>query len=672
MDKDKEIKIKNASSGISEFIKRPIPSEEEVDEFEEKIQEVTYDEMMDEEDGEKGEEIKESLNEIYQDDNGDMVDVKKMTIKKKRGFLYWISFLIIFGALTGGAGFIVYNYFYLNAESDVTDLDFELAGDTEVTAGEEYFYNINYKNNSNTIVTNAIIELKFPDNIIVLDAYPQPKEEKYKWEIMSIPPQTSGNIKIKSTMLDTEDATGIVIANLVYTPENFSSEFKKESALTTKIKNIGMDIDISYINTALVGNENDLEVHFTSQENNYINSFRVIMEPQENVELIKIKDLEKWENLAEFEETLPGVWNIANISQEHSVLPIMFKFTGKESDQQELVFKFEKSLDDEKFYTFHEEIIPFEVMKSDLNLTLIINGEREDQGVNLGEKLNYSIVYKNKGETDMKDVIIMAVLDSNFLDWTTLSDDNSGREKGNTLTWTKEEIPVLALLEQNSEGTIDFSINLLPQARPEPGQEYRVKSYAQFSVGEMDDEEVNEDEEGDSNDNRSNSIVNHINSDLQLDEEVRYFSEDNITVGNGPLPLKVGQTTSFKVYWTITNNLHELEDAKVEVSLPEYVSWDNKNRTNVGAVKYYSEGHKVVWEIGRLPITVFRADAEFNISVTPTEEDENKIMVLKPGSQITAVDSETKAEISKTTDAKTSKLDDDEIAQRTNDGVVRK
>jgi len=52
-------------------------------------------------------------------------------------------------------------------------------------------------------------------------------------------------------------------------------------------------------------------------------------------------------------------------------------------------------------------------------------------------------------------------------------------------------------------------------------------------------------------------------------------------------------------------------------------------------------------------------------------DDVNKIMVLKPGSKVSAVDAETNNKIEKITDVKTSKLEDDEIAQKTNDGVVR-
>jgi len=72
-----------------------------------------------------------------------------------------------------------------------------------------------------------------------------------------------------------------------------------------------------------------------------------------------------------------------------------------------------------------------------------------------------------------------------------------------------------------------------------------------------------------------------------------------------------------------------------------------------------------------LPVSVYRADAEFSISVTPGENDKNKILILSAGSTISATDSETKNTITKKTGAKTTKLEDDDIAGMNNSGRVQ-
>jgi hypothetical protein len=109
----------------------------------------------------------------------------------------------------------------------------------------------------------------------------------------------------------------------------------------------------------------------------------------------------------------------------------------------------------------------------------------------------------------------------------------------------------------------------------------------------------------------------------------------------------------------------------LETVLPAGLNWDEHNRTSVGSISYDSNSKKVTWQIGRLPITVFRADAEFNISVIPAESDRNKIIVLLNGSKVTAVDVKTGAALERNSVPKTSKLEDDEIANMSSDGRVK-
>ena len=130
----------------------------------------------------------------------------------------------------------------------------------------------------------------------------------------------------------------------------------------------------------------------------------------------------------------------------------------------------------------------------------------------------------------------------------------------------------------------------------------------------------------------------------------------------------MGEITTYKVYWELENNLHELNELQVAVILPDNVTWDAKERSTVGAVEYQNTLNAIIWDIGRLPVTVYAASAEFSISVTPTEENKNKIMVLMPGTSVKAVDVETEANLTITTKAKTTKLEDDEIA--IGDGIV--
>ena len=115
--------------------------------------------------------------------------------------------------------------------------------------------------------------------------------------------------------------------------------------------------------------------------------------------------------------------------------------------------------------------------------------------------------------------------------------------------------------------------------------------------------------------------------------------------------------------------MHELNDLRISVALPANVKWDGKNRSAIGSLDYNSQTNQVIWQIGRLPVTVYKADAEFNLSLSPGEADRNKLMIILPGTNITAIDSETKTAINKALKAKTTKLEDDNLANT--DGIVQ-
>jgi hypothetical protein len=95
----------------------------------------------------------------------------------------------------------------------------------------------------------------------------------------------------------------------------------------------------------------------------------------------------------------------------------------------------------------------------------------------------------------------------------------------------------------NGGGSIDFSIDVLPFKEGDIGKDFKVSAYGEYRIG-LDGE--NAADVDISSDNHSNEIINQINSDMGFDVEARYFDENNLPVGDGPLPPKVGEKTSLK------------------------------------------------------------------------------------------------------------------------------
>jgi len=650
---EKNIENRKNNNLNNKFIKYKLPSMREIEEQDNNdIKEF------------KEEEINESLTKIYQDEAGNMVNVKKLDERKKRGILFYLFLIIFLAFLFTGAYYFYNNYSFLLPwlSNNAKDIKLDIVAKDSVLAGEEFIYSVNYENSTDLSLENIEIKVIFPEKFIYKEGQPAPSistSQNAVWKIEKINAHEKGKIEIKGKLADQTLTSHIILADMNYNPEGISSEYKKSASFENEIKDIGLDFTFDNYSTVLAGAENEINVGYKAKDENYIDNLRIIVNPLENLTYSFVGSA-----------TPMQIIEINNITKDEQKVKLKFKFKEKKNPTEDLIISFEYKDELGNYWKMFEKKINLEVIKSSLNLNLIINGSQSDKGINIGDTLNYSIVFNNKGETPMKDIVIMAVLESDYLDWSSLSDEHKGKVSANTISWSKEEIPELAEFNTGSENMINFSIKILDENKIKSisSQAFEVKSYAQFKIGDNGgtDEAKNE-----NTDTKSNTIINKVNSDINLSEELRYFNEDNIAVGSGPLPPRVGQNTSYKLYWKISNNMHEINNLTIETTLPSYVSWSGKENATVGSIYYDSASKKVIWNIGRLPKSELKFESEFSLSVMPTQNELNQIIVIIPGAVIKGIDTETNSDITKTSKVKTSKLEDDDIAKELNgEGIV--
>jgi uncharacterized repeat protein (TIGR01451 family) len=630
------------------FIKKPLPSEAEVRAFEGAVSEEK-----------RQYEIEDDLMEIYGDDRGSLVDVKTIKIKKKRGFFSRaLSFLLVLGFLSG-LGYGLY-YYMTHGRSTGDNLEVTLTAPKAVSVGEEFYYTVDYHNVSDAALHNVKLEITYPDNFIFLESQPQNAGQN-NWSLPDLAPNASASVKIKGQIINNVGTDNIFVARVSYNLDKYSTQFEKEASASISVKDLGFDLAMDYVSSALAGDDNSISLTFSNFKG-LIPEFDLIMSGSDNfsfgtstptatdgLKVVRVKD---------------GVWHISGLDQNTAfqVATLNYKVKEKRGDKETLKIDLEATGADNQVYGFYEKAIDLDIIKSDLSLSLELNGGRTDQAVNFGDPLNYVVYYSNKGNATMKDVVLSAVLDGDLVDWTALKDKNNGERHGSAITWTKDQIPSLAELQPGAEGQITFSAAVL--AKKVSGPTGQITAYAQYSIG-------NSEQFSASTDTSSNKIVSVINSNLNFNEEFRYFDENNIPVGAGPLPPKSGEKTSLKVYWTLTNDLHDLNDVQVQMVLANGIEYDSNNRTSAGTVDYDPSSRTVTWTLGRLPSSVGRATAEFNIALTPTEADVNRIIVIGNGSTATALDTDTGQTIQRISRPKTTKLEDDDIANMNNDGRVR-
>jgi len=663
MQKEKKIKKilrvdHENSSSLSAFTERPVPTEREVASFERVVNREA-----------RNQEIDINLSEIYSDKKGALVDVKKVKVKHRQPLVVRLFRDFIAISLLAVIAYFAYSY-YFNGSNDSNSLELKITAPEKVIAGEEFTYKIDYHNPSKYILTKVNLEIQYPANFIVTSTSIPPQSGNYGWTLPDIDAGGNSTLSVTGKLINKPDSVNVISGHLSYVPINYSSQFKKEGSASTIVSDPGFQADLEYSNTAFLNQDNSMNLIISDIKNNYLGDFNLSFSLPEdtNANVATSSD-----TVASSSDPLLGKisitknggtsWLISglNIQSGRQEIPLSYKISSN-LNNPEIIVRLEKKMEDGKSYVFWENSVKPELVKSDLNLTMEVNGDKTGMAVDFSQKLNYSVSYSNKGSNTFRDVAIMTSISGDFLDFNSLDMEKKGDANNGTIIWTKNEVPELAEIKPGSEGQINFSINLLPFKDGDMGKNLNITSYAQYGVNNKAVKGA---------DNKSNTVINKINSDLSLGERILYFNDDNQPVGSGSLPPKVGEKTGFKVYWVVKNNLHELTDTRVVFNLPANVNFDDKTNTNVGSLSYDAAARQIIWEIGRLPVSVYRADAEFGISVTPVEADRNKILVLSPGSTVTANDTETNSLVTKKTGPKTTKLEDDTIAGMNNSGRVQ-
>ena len=610
--------------------------------------------------------IDKELKEIYKDQNGEIPDMSKIYHKKrsrtKRVMIRALVFLVFVAAIAA-AGF-----FFLGRQGfSGEEVGLEIISPDVIAGGQVVEYSIKYKNNGSVPLGQAELEVRLPDDFVFSESTPVSSEGRV-WQIGSIVDGGSGEIKIKGTLYGAEESFETLQAVLTYKPADFNSEFQKVATAVTKVQGSLLEVGITGPERILANKEATFKIKYKNTGETDLANIKISVVGPEDFSFTEGadgKEVTSWS----VDQAAPG---------EEKEIEFKGAFGPAAEGERELKAQIGFTRGD-KFYVQKESVLKTNVLIGAILSTLILNGDSKDRTFNFGDTLNYSIVYQNKDKVDLSDLEVKIVFESTsrnnkmVLDWATLKDDYNGTVLGTqlspelrqgTITWAKRQISGLARLVPGAEGTINFQIKIKPFSEFANWgiKDFEIKSFASVTIGKGG-------QAGESETIESNIINFKINSDLGFKTEARYFNDDNIAVGSGPVPPKVGEATAYRIFWTVTNSLHEVENLKVSTILPENIIWSRKYELSAGELKFDEATREVSWTLNRMPLDVKSLGVNFEVTVTPVTADRGKLLTLLLGTNLQATDKSTGGAIAKVADALTSNLDGDPAAE--GKGIVK-
>ncbi|MEK7160934.1 MAG: hypothetical protein AAB724_02820, partial [Patescibacteria group bacterium] len=311
----------------------------------------------------------------------------------------------------------------------------------------------------------------------------------------------------------------------------------------------------------------------------------------------------------------------------------------------------------DEFLSFAQTLSSPQIAASPLYVQQEISSLTDGQ-IGLNENLIYKIKYRNTTDSIIEPVVITIKIDSRAVDWGSMIVVNGFfNSADNTITWNASSLPALASLAPRAEGEIELSFRTKNQL---PITGFSDKNFTIVTTAKIDSPNTPLSLIGTSLTGQ-NQLTVKISSYLTLLS--KGFYQDKLIANSGPLPPRVGQKTTYTLYFQLLNTGNDLSETKIEAYLPSYLSWENKTFPPEENIIYDPSSGKITWRPDRLTASVGVLSpvkqVAFQVGFTPSLGQVGKTAVFIKDAKVRAQDSFTQTEISATALELNSSLPDD-------------
>lgn len=606
----------------------------------------------------KPEELEAELAKIYTDGDGQLPDFTRLDGKpssRLKSFLIGAALSVAAIAAVAWGGF-----FFFSRTSGFSGENVEIRMDSGegLTAGEEAELVVRYANKERIPLAAAALAVEAPDGFEIASSEPPP-DGRGEWPIGALAPGGEGEIRLKGLVRRELGATLTFRAKLRYKPADFNAEFEKIASHTAVVKTSSIALKGSGPEEMTPGDPIELAYEYENLTDRKLEALRFTIDPLDGFIFASAEPAA--------DADVKGRWTIPSLEPKaKGTIKVRGTFTAASRGPKQLHARMGQTRGDD-FYVYAEADAGTNVLKSDLAVALVANGSNQPIDASFGDTLYFTLNYENAGDVALRDVTISAALPSDpagveLIDWVTLKDELEGKRTGSTVAWNKAQVEGLAQLKPGDKGAISFSVQLAKKPAGATAGSFTVNARASAKIAKTAKAAERE--------IATDPLPIRLLSDASFKTFARYFNDEGVPLGSGPLPPKVGEKTVYRIEWVVQNSLHELSDLSVSTVLPQGVKWTGTERQiDAGALTFDETGRKATWRLNKLPTSVQTVTIGFDVELTPAFEDIGKIVDLTGESRFEALDKVTNSVILKTASPVGTDLSGDEFAS--GKGVVK-
>ncbi|MBN1584927.1 DUF11 domain-containing protein [Candidatus Uhrbacteria bacterium] len=536
-------------------------------------------------------------------------------IGRRRLLIGLVSFFG-FLALLSWAGFFLFSPTGNRFTGDGVTVEIE--GPPQVRSGDLVEYAITVRNGESVPLGTADLNLRLPSGFSVREIDPLPESGGTTVLIGSLSPGASAKIKISGIFLAPVDTRMDIQAILNYRPADFNSRFQKVSTRTVGVGDSVFELAAYGPKRALPGDPIDLEISYLNATDNTFRDLKILSSWPAGFIPEKSEPESSDQPMTE--------WTVAEIpANTEGRIKIRGSFAS--DTRGEALFTFRLGMTDGQGNFGEQERVDLgmDIMAGQLVLNLVLNGKTGDQAQKFGDPLHYSLSWQNSGDSTLDDVTVGVRFEtepeSGLIDWNGLRDGREGKRTGDGLTWGKEQVKSLEHVSPGEEGTIDFTIPTADSPNSSESVDYAVTAWAEANIAAIDGKEAGRQV-------KTPPIRASFLSDTGLNVTARWFDGNGLPVGSGPLPPEVGQTTTYRIEWTVTNSLHDLADMRISARLPDNALWTGKSSVDAGDIRFDAAENRITWSLNWMPTDIRTLKIWFDLALTPTVDQQDRSPTL--------------------------------------------
>jgi hypothetical protein len=476
-------------------------------------------------------------------------------------------------------------------------LKVEILGPEVVQAGEEIEYLVRYKNNGDVILENPELIFEYPEHSILENDTGVRITEK----VDDIYPGEEKSFRFKARLIGKENE--IITANtwINYQPKNLKARYESKTSFSTQIKFVPLTFEFDLASKIETGQKLNFSL-------NYFSNF--------NCELSDLKIKLIYPDNFLFESSIPQPietteWQIPLLSQASGGrIRILGDIDGDTGDQK--VFRAELgTYMDGEFVILKETAQSIQIIEPAIYISQVVNNS-PNYIANPGDLLHYEIFFKNIGRKSFTKKFLLVKLDSEAFDIETLRSDRGETGPGdNSIIFDWKNIPKLSFLDAGEEGKVEFWVKVKDETFSQESINLVLRNEVLISEAEKEFE---------------------IKLNSKLDVLQKAYFQEEFFGNSGPLPPKVGESTTYTILWQVKNYSNQVTNVKVKAVLPSNVKPTGNFFPEDSKFTFDSVSKEVIWNIGnidayqgtgKIPLTL-----AFQVELTPSTSQIGKTAIL--------------------------------------------